>query len=84
MVGHGIHVFVNTRKLRLDSNRITGLELLRQAGFAEGEHWDIYRLENPDDESGGILVAAEDTLEVKDGDWFLVVQGHHTYEPQIK
>ena len=84
MVGHGIHVFVNTRKVKLDSNRITGRELLRLAGYSEGEHWDIYRLGNEDDTDGGTLLSSEDTLEIEDGDWFRVVQGHRSYEPQIK
>jgi hypothetical protein len=80
MVVHsGIHVFVNTRKVRLTSNEIKASELVKLAGFFEHNHWDLYRLQNERDMTGTI-VAANDTLRVKDGDFFRVVEGHHSSE----
>ena len=81
MVVHGgIHVFVNNRKVNVPSNNITGGQLLRLAGFSEAEHWDLYRLQGENDTSGGTIVAAGEMLTVKDGDWFRVIEGHHTLE----
>lgn len=81
MVVHsGIHVFVNNRKISVPSNRIKGPDILRLAGFIEGEHWDLYRLQSATDASGGTLVGASEVLNIKDGDWFRVIGGHHTQE----
>ncbi len=80
MVVHsGIHVFVNSRKVSLTSNQIKGSELIKLAGYSEHPHWDLYRLQNERDTTGKI-VAADEVLRVKDGDFFRVVEGHHTAE----
>lgn len=79
MVVHGgIHVFVNNRKVNVPSNYVTGGQLLRLAGFSEAEHWDLYRLQGESDSTRGTIVAASETLTIKDGDWFRVIEGHHT------
>lgn len=78
MVHIGIHVFVNNRKVRLKNSRITGYELLRQSGFSEAEHWNLYRLQGENDLSGGRLVGCDEVLEVRDGDWFRVTEGHQS------
>lgn len=78
MAGHGIHVFVNSRKVRLDSGRVRARDLLRAAGYPEGEHWDLYRLRDQNDITGGTVVDCDDLLQVEDGDYFLAVQGHRT------
>jgi hypothetical protein len=79
MVIHsGIHVFINNRKIQLQSPRITGAELLRKAGFSEAEHWNLYRLQNEADRSGGVIVYCDDTLSLKDGDWFRAAEGHQS------
>ncbi len=81
MVVHsGIHVFVNNKKVNLLSNKITSAELISKAGFGEPKHWDLYRLQSETDSSGGTIVAASDVIKVKDGDWFRVIEGHHTSE----
>jgi hypothetical protein len=81
MIEHsGIHIFVNNRKIDMESNSITGNEILRKAGFSEAEHWDLYRLQSNTDSTGGIIVGAGETLRIKDGDWFRVIEGHHTRE----
>jgi hypothetical protein len=80
MVVHGgIHVFVNSRKLTLKTDTITAADLIRQAGYPEPLHWDLYRLQSETDPRG-ILVSCDDTLKIRDGDWFRVVEGHKTCE----
>jgi len=79
-VHRGIHVFVNNRKINVPSNRITGSEILRRAGFSEAEHWDLYRLQSETDSTGGTIIGAGEILKTKDGDWFRVIEGHHTKE----
>jgi hypothetical protein len=79
-VHSGIHVFVNNRKIKVPSNRITGAEILRQAGFSEAEHWDLYRLQSETDPTGGTIIGASEILRIRDGDWFRVIEGHHTKE----
>ncbi len=79
MVVHGgIHVFINNRKLALPSRQISGADLIKLAGFPEPRHWDLYKMRNENDTTGGSLVAGSDRLTIKDGDWFRVVEGHHT------
>lgn len=76
-VHSGIHVFVNNRKVRLTSNQVRASDLIKMAGFSEHSHWDLYRLENESD-TAGIIVSASDILRVNDGDFFRVIEGHHT------
>lgn len=79
MVVHsGIHVFINSRKIQLYSPRITGNDLLRKAGFSEAGHWNLYRLQNENDLSGGTIVYGNNILNIKDGDWFRVIEGHES------
>ncbi len=82
MVTHrGPHIFVNNRKLTLKPAELSGRELLITAGFSEPEEWDLYRLRGENDTTGGILVACDDTVSVKDGDRFRVVKGNRTCSP---
>jgi hypothetical protein len=77
-VHSSIHVFVNNRKVTLLSNRITGSELIRLAGYSEPKHWNLYRLQSETDETGGTMVTCDDTLHINDGDWFRLVEGHQS------
>jgi hypothetical protein len=84
MVVHsGIDIFVNSRKINVQSNRITGAELLKLAGFIRDEHWDIHRLTNETDSSISTIISARDTIEIRDGDRFRVMEGHHSLEWKI-
>ena len=74
-VHSGIHVFVNNRKVRLNSGEIRAADLIKEAGFFEHSHWDLYRLQNAGD-TAGITVDANDILHVKDGDFFRAVEGN--------
>jgi hypothetical protein len=73
-----IHIFVNRRKLELDTNELTGAELLERAGF-EGREWDLYRLKGEGDPSGGELVLFDQQLKLKNGDRFRVIPGNLTF-----
>lgn len=48
-----LRVFVNRRKVDLETDEMTGAELLQAAEF-EGQGWDLLRLQGEGDPSGGI------------------------------
>lgn len=73
-----IHVFVNRRKLELDTNELTGAELLDRAGF-EGNEWDLLSLQGEGDPSGGELIMFDAKLTLKSGEHFRVLPGNRTF-----
>ena len=73
-----IHVFVNRRKLELETDELTGAELLERAGF-EGQAWDLLRLQGEGDPSGGQLLMFNQTLTLKNGEHFRVLPGNRTF-----
>jgi hypothetical protein len=73
-----IHVFVNRRKLDLETDSLTGAELLSAAGF-EGTTWDLLQLQGEGDPSGGEVVLAAQQLTLKNGDRFRVIPGNRTF-----
>ncbi len=73
-----IHVMVNRKKIDLESDELTGEQLLRAAGF-EGNQWDILRLQGEGDPSGGELIMFNQTLKVKNGEHFRVIPGNRTF-----
>lgn len=73
-----LHVFVNRQKLDLDTDEITREDLMAAAGFASEGH-DIFRLQGEGDPSGGTLVAANETLQLKNGDRFRIIPGNLTF-----
>lgn len=73
-----VHVFVNRKKVELDSAEITGAELLDAADF-EGQAWDLFELQGEGDPTGGTLILADHPLHVKDGDRFRVIPGNRTF-----
>jgi hypothetical protein len=76
--GVKVHVFVNRRKIDLDTDSMTGAELLRVAGF-EGQEWDLLQLQGEGDPTGGELVMFDKVLELKNGDRFRVIPGNRTF-----
>lgn len=74
----GVHVFVNRKKLDLDSDTITGADLLLKAGF-EGSGWDLLRLQGEGDPTGGTVVIATDLLTLRNGEHFRVIPGNRTF-----
>lgn len=73
-----VHVFVNRKKVELSTNTMTGAELLEAAEF-QGHEWDLLKLQGEGDPSGGEIVMAGDTLELKNGDRFRVIPGNRTF-----
>lgn len=73
-----IHVFVNRKRLELESASMTGAELLVAAGF-EGQEWDLLQLQGEGDPSGGEVILATDKLELKKADRFRVIPGNRTF-----
>ena len=72
-----IHVFVNRRKLELDSTEMTGRQLLAAAGFGEG--YDLLLLQGEGDPTGGTLILADQVLNLKEGEHFRVIPGNRTF-----
>lgn len=73
-----VHVFVNRKKIDLDTDELTGEQLLRAAGF-EGNQWDFLRLQGEGDPSGGDVILFNQTIRVKNGDHFRVIPGNRTF-----
>ena len=73
-----IHVFVNRRKVDLDTEELTGEQLLRAADF-EGNRWDLLKLQGEGDPSGGELIMFNHSISVKNGDHFRVIPGDRTF-----
>lgn len=73
-----VHLFVNRKRIELSTNTMTGAELLEAAGF-EGQGWDLLELQGEGDPSGGEVVLADKTLELKNGDRFRVIPGNRTF-----
>ena len=74
----GVHVFVNRKKLDLDTETISGANLLLKAGF-EGQGWDLLRLQGEGDPTGGTLVTAVEILTLRNGEHFRVIPGNRTF-----
>jgi hypothetical protein len=75
---NSVHVFVNRRKLELESPELTGGQLLAAAGFS-GREWDLLRLQGEGDPTGGTLVMWDEVMTVKNGDHFRVIPGNRTF-----
>lgn len=73
-----VHIFVNRRKLEVDSTELTGEEILRAAGFT-GREWDLLRLQGEGDPTGGTVILFNETVTVKNGDHFRVIPGNRTF-----
>jgi hypothetical protein len=73
-----IHVFVNRKKVELESADLTGAELLAEAGF-DGQGWDLFQLQGEGDPTGGELIVADKQLHLKNGDRFRVIPGNRTF-----
>jgi hypothetical protein len=73
-----VHVFVNLKKIELSSDTMTGAELLEATEF-QGQEWDLLKLQGEGDPTGGEVVMAGDTLELKNGDRFRVIPGNRTF-----
>lgn len=73
-----IHIFVNRRKIEIDSAEVTGEQILAKAGFV-GKEWDLLRLQGEGDPTGGTLVMWDQLITVKNGEHFRVIPGNRTF-----
>ena len=73
-----VHVFVNRKKVELETDQMTGAEFLEATGF-QGQAWDLLQLQGEGDPTGGILILADKVLELKNGDRFRVIPGNRTF-----
>jgi hypothetical protein len=73
-----VPVFVNRRKLELPAGPMTAAALLADAGF-EGTGWDILQLQGEGDPTGGTLLTADATVDIKAGLHFRVLPGNRTF-----
>lgn len=73
-----VPVLVNRRKLELPGGPMKVADLLERAGF-EGTEWDILELQGEGDPSGGVLLLADATIEIKPGLHFRVLPGNRTF-----
>lgn len=71
-------IFVNRRRLELPQREITGADLLEAAGF-EGQAWDLLLLQGEGDPTGGDLILATDSIQLKNGLRFRVIPGNRTF-----
>jgi hypothetical protein len=73
-----VEIFVNRRRLELSQTEITGAALLQAAQF-EGDGWDLLKLQGEGDPTGGALIQATDTIQLKSGDRFRAIPGNRTF-----
>ena len=73
-----VHVFVNRQKVELETDIVTGAQLLQAAGF-EGQQWDLLELQGEGDPTGGQVILADQELNLKSGDRFRVIPGNRTF-----
>jgi hypothetical protein len=73
-----VPVFINRRKIELPLGPMTIPTLLTEAGF-EGTGWDILQLQGEGDPTGGTLLMADATVEIKASLHFRVLPGNRTF-----
>jgi len=72
-----VPIFINRRKYEVDERPMTGREILTVAGFAEG--YDLLLLQGEGDPSGGQLILADQTVDIKPGLHFRAIPGNRTF-----
>lgn len=75
---HAFHVFVNRRKVVIETAELTGEKLLSKAGFI-GRDWDLLRLQGEGDPTGGTLIMWDQMIVIKNGEHFRVIPGNRTF-----
>ncbi|HXG08680.1 MAG TPA: multiubiquitin domain-containing protein [Gemmataceae bacterium] len=73
-----VHIFVNRRKLDLQTTELTGQQLLEAAGFT-GQGYDLLRLQGEGDPTGGTLIMWNEVVHLKNGDHYRVIPGNRTF-----
>src|SRR5690349_15918471 len=73
-----VPVFINRSKIELPAGPMTIATLLSDASF-DGTGWDILQLQGEGDPTGGTLLMADATIEIKAGMHFRVLPGNRTF-----
>ena len=73
-----VPVFINRRKIELPLGPMTIPQLLTEAGF-DGTAWDVLQLQGESDPTGGTLLMADTSVEIKAGLHFRVLPGNRTF-----
>ncbi len=73
-----VHVFVNRKRVELDSATVTGADILEAAGF-EGRDWRVLELKGEGDPTGGTEVPLDKEIRVKNGEHFRVLPGNPNF-----
>jgi hypothetical protein len=73
-----VPVFINRRKIELPLGPMPIPSVLTEAGF-DGTGWDILQLQGEGDPTGGTLLMADATVEIKAGLHFRVLPGNRTF-----
>jgi len=70
-------IFINRQKYEVEQDSLTGREILAVAGFADG--YDLLLLKGEGDPSGGELILADQSVEIRAGMHFRVIPGNRTF-----
>jgi len=70
-------IFINRQKYEVEQDSLTGREILAVAGFADG--YDLLLLKGEGDPSGGELILADQSVEIRAGLHFRVIPGNRTF-----
>ncbi|CCF85312.1 multiubiquitin domain-containing protein [Nitrolancea hollandica] len=73
-----LHVFVNRKKVDVESAELTGEQLLTAAGLSPQE-WDLFRLQGEGDPTGGTQVGIDEVITVKQAEHFRAVPANRNY-----
>ena len=60
-----VPIFINREKFEVEQTEMTGREILTLAGFGEG--YDLLLLQGEGDPSGGEVILADQSVEIKAG-----------------
>lgn len=77
MTNNLVPIFINRRKYEVEQGPMTGRAILAVAGFAEG--YDLLLLQGEGDPTGGELILADQTMEIKAGLHFRAIPGNRTF-----
>jgi len=72
-----VRIHINRRLFDAPSARLTGTEILQLAGY--GSDYELYLLHGEGDPTGGVLVAPDATLELKNGQHFRAIPGNANF-----
>ncbi len=72
-----VPIFINRKKYEVLPTQMTGRQILALAGYAQG--YDLLLLQGEGDPTGGQLIMADQTVEIKAGLHFRAIPGDRTF-----